>query len=169
MSTQEIKEALESRDSALEGKFDAMQAENEKLERKYMEAADRLVQLEQRESPESFRDSQTPNRPSLLKVIKHLSNPRDNPLDGLEREWHQELSAKSEGVPGTGDAVFVPLSTRYVDYGTVNFNSPLESAGGSNLVPQELHPELIDLLRQEQDEAFALHDLSSITIVLESA
>ena len=149
MSTLEIKEALESRDSALEGKFDAMQLENEKLERKYMEAADRIMQLEQRSSPDEFRDSQTPNRPSLLKTIKHLSNPRDFPLDGLEREWHQELSSKSAGIPGTSNAVFVPLSTRYVDYGTVNFNSPLESAGGSNLVPQELHPELIDLLRQQ--------------------
>jgi len=149
MSTQEIKEALESRDSALESKFDAMKAENEALNTKYMEAADRLVQLEQRGDPGELRDSHTPKRPSLLKTIKHLANPRDNPLDGLEREWHQELSAKSEGVPGTGDAVFIPLSTRYVDYGTVNFNSPLESAGGSNLVPQELHPELIDLLRQQ--------------------
>ena len=77
-----------------------------------------------------------------------LAHPRSNPLDGYEAELHQELS-KNSGI-GRPKEIHIPLSTNgYVDYNTPNFNSPLQSAGGSNLVETVLHDDLIDVLREE--------------------
>jgi HK97 family phage major capsid protein len=140
MNIEIIEQALAERDQAIMGKLD-------KLDEKSTELKDRMFDLEQKSAGVYHHNDSTPPRPSLIKVIKHLSNPRDNPLNGREAEWHQELSAKA-GRSFNG-AVFFPLSTKTVDYGTPNFNSPLESAAGSSLVAQELHPELIDLLRQQ--------------------
>jgi len=139
MSFEQIEQALNERDGAIKGALD-------KLSEKADDIGDRLASLEQK-GASSFDYHDAPPRPSLMKVIRHLANPRDNPLDGKEAEWHQELQKKAgRDFPG---AVWVPLSTKTVDYNTPNLNSPLTSAGGSNLVPQQLHNELIDLLRQQ--------------------
>jgi len=115
---------------------------------KFSDLSDRLAGLEQKNT--SFIDFHgAPERPSLMKIIRHLSNPRDNPLEGREQEWHSELQRKNKGANVPAGSVWIPLQTKTVDYNTPNFNSPLTSAGGSNLVQQELYPELIDLLRQE--------------------
>ncbi|MGK2927929.1 MAG: phage major capsid protein [Lysobacterales bacterium] len=138
---------LQDIERALEKTHDVFKAD---FSDKLTEISDKVKELEQK-GVGRIDYSRAPPKPSLLKVIKHLANPRDNPLDGKEREWHEELSRKNAGVPGTSGAVWIPLSTKSVlDYNTPNFNSPLESAGGQYLVPTELRSrEFIDILRQE--------------------
>jgi len=148
MDIEQIETALDERDSAIRSELKTLTDNNTKLEKKNLELADRVVELEQREGPDFIPDMKKPPDFSLQKVMCHLSNPRDNKLDGYELEMHQELSEKNAF--NRPNAVMIPLSTKaYVDYNTVNFNSPLESAGGSNLVETVLHKDLIDVLREE--------------------
>jgi HK97 family phage major capsid protein len=122
-----------------------------KSQKQITELSDKVADLEQK-GAHHFDFHDAPPKPSLLRVIRHLANPRDNPLDGKEREWHEELSQKNSfGLPSGSGAVWIPLSTKsVVDYNDPNFNSPLESAGGQYLVPTELRSnEFIDILRQE--------------------
>jgi len=143
----EIETALAERDAAIKEVVEALETKNAKLEEKNAEINDRLVELEQR-TPNFIPDMKKQPEFSLAKVMRHLSNPRDNPLDGYEAECHQELSGK--GGISRPNAVLIPLSTKaYVDYNTPNFNSPLTSAGGSSLVETVLHRDLIDVLREE--------------------
>lgn len=136
----EIAEALKERDSAF-------MAEIEKLSQKGVDLADRVADLEQM-GAKAVDFSGAPKAPSLQKAIESAINPRDNPLDGKEAEWHQELTEKT-GIKLPG-AVLYPLQTKsHVDYSTPHFNSPLESAGGSNVVQTDLHRDLIDVLREQ--------------------
>ena len=147
MSMEQIEAALAERDEAIKEVVDALEVKNSKLEEKNADLNDRLVELEQR-TPDFIPEGKKQPVFSLQKVMRHLSNPRDNPLDGYEGEIHAELSGKSEF--NRPNAVLIPLSTKaYLDYNTPNFNSPLTSAGGSSLVETELHRDLIDILREE--------------------
>jgi HK97 family phage major capsid protein len=148
MEIEQIENAIDERDEAIRTDLKALDEKNTKLEKKNLELADRLVQLEQREGPDFIPDMKKAPEFSLQKVMRHLSNPRDNLLDGYEAEMHQELSGKAGF--SRPNAVMIPLQTKaYVDYNTPNFNSPLASAGGSNLVETVLHKDLIDVLREE--------------------
>jgi len=150
MQIEEIETALDERDSAIRSELKTLETKNAKLETTNAELADRLVQLEQQESPAFIRDMKGAPAYSLQKVMRHLANPRDNELDGYEGEQHQELLHK--GAFARPNAIQIPLGNlnkKYVDYSTVNFNSPLESAGGSNLVETTLHRDMIDVLREE--------------------
>jgi HK97 family phage major capsid protein len=143
MSYDQIEAALKERDAAIMGEFG-------KLSEKTTEVSDRLASLEQKGAAH-YDHKDTPPRPSLMAVIRHLSNPRDHALNGPELEWHQELAKKNAGASVPSGSVWIPLSTKGVGYSanTITTTSPHSNAGGSNLVAQELHPELIDLLRQE--------------------
>jgi HK97 family phage major capsid protein len=146
MSLEQIETALAERDAAIKETVDALETKNEKLEKQNMEIAARLVEIEQREI-NFIPDMKKAPEYSLQKVMRHLASPNDNKLDGFESEMHTELSGKS-GI-SRPNAIMIPLSTKTVDYNTPNFNSPLASAGGSNLVETELHKDLIDILREE--------------------
>ena len=141
MSMEQIETALAERDAAIKEVVDALETKNSKLEEKNTDLNDRLVELEQR-TPNFIPDMKKQPVFSLQKVMRHLSNPRDNPLDGFEAECHQELSGKS-GI-SRPNAVMIPLSTKQTQYGPV---SP--DLGGSSLVETELHRDLIDVLREE--------------------
>jgi HK97 family phage major capsid protein len=143
MTIEAISQELDKRDSAIKTELDALQTKNAKLTDKNMMLNDRLVALEQRDP--DFPDNQGGHKYDIMKAVKHVSDPSQFRLDGLEAEMHQEFQRKMP--PPMPGAVWVPLGKKSVDYNTVNFNSPLVSAGGSNLVPQELGS-LIDTLYQ---------------------
>lgn len=142
MTIESITAALDERDAAIKTDLEALEAKNAKLEEKNMALGDRLVALEQAGGPAFIEGG---HKYDLMKAIRHVSDPSQFRLDGLEAETHQEWQNKMAApMPG---AVWIPLGKKSVDYSTVNFNSPLVSAGGSNVVPQELGS-LIDTLYQ---------------------
>jgi HK97 family phage major capsid protein len=147
MEIEQIEKSLAERDEAIRVDLKSLETKNAKLEKTNADLADRLVHLEQRDPDFNLTGKKQPEF-SLQKVMRHLSNPRDYPLDGYEGEMHQELAGKSAF--NRPNAVLIPLSTKaYVDYNTPNFNSPLTSAGGLSLVETTLHKDLIDVLREE--------------------
>jgi len=142
MTIETIERELTKRDEAIQAELKALKATNVKLADKATALGDQVHALEQKGAsvlPEGK------HKYSIMKAIKSVVDPERFKLDGLERETHQEFQSKmASPMPGT---IWIPMNTKAVDYGTVNFNSPLESAGGSNVVPQQLGS-LVDMLRQ---------------------
>lgn len=140
MTVEAIEKALSERDENIQAKLKGLQDENEKLKDKYLNVNDRLFDLEQRGV--GYMDAGVGRRKyDLAKVLKWLANPRSEPLDGYEREVHQELKEKMPG--GSGAEIFVPLSRKVLDAGA---NSP--TAGGGNLIQTTVSPEVIPPLSE---------------------
>ncbi len=141
MNVEVIEKSLSEFTETVQAGLEKNEAAVSKLDDTTTELADRVHTLEQKQFGILSDASKRPEF-MITKVVRHLSDPSNNVLDGFERETHEELKGKLP--PPHPGAVWVPLTTKDVDYSA---GSP--SAAGSNLVPQQLFPQLIDVLRQE--------------------
>ncbi|MEM9304403.1 MAG: phage major capsid protein [Pseudomonadota bacterium] len=136
-----VTKALDERDGAIQARLDQIEQKSDTMLESTEGIANRLQDLERSGGGGGPAVHTAKHRYSFAKALRHVADPDAYPLDGLEREQHEELRQKSNS-PVAG-ATFVPLMRKDLDYGA---NSP--TAGGSSLVPRD-DRSLVDVLRQD--------------------